>query len=342
MFRSKQKKSEDLNVNVPNSRGGGNKEVEMAEIEMSGEAVTADVMKIDAVDYNGGVDEDFRDVGTDMYDQCAAIYNTDTIYSEVGAGESDQIYSQIGDCETKQQNPANHIYSEVNKLALYSIPKPVAVIEAVDPVYSNPNFNREHRHTSSPVVNSQQMDKVKNKPNRKPLGTTGAPEVPRKSKSLLKSLDSESLNPSCFLGEVTPAESQDSDGLCPYSSMYTAPLVMAEKPLEVTINNIQKVKILGSGNFGEVLLAKTVGLSYRDLKISQSTDTNVMVQVAVKMLKPDASASIKKRFEKEYRFMSHLNDPNVIRLLGICVTDTSFLMMEIHGEWRSKSILKEI
>ena len=90
----------------------------MAETEMSGEAVTADVVKTDVVDYQGGLDEKFRDIisgGTYMYDQCAAIYNTDTTYSAVGAGESDQLYSQIGlnSCETKQQNPANDTYSEV-------------------------------------------------------------------------------------------------------------------------------------------------------------------------------------------------------------------------------------
>ena len=390
--------------------------VKMAETEMSGEAVTADVVKTDAVDYKGGVDENFGDIisgGTDMYDQCAAIYNTDITYSAVGAGESDQLYSQIGNCETEQQNPASYEVNFEDGLALYSTISQ-SVIEAVNPVYSNPNFNRGRRYISSPVVNSQ-IDKIKNKPNRKPepYGTTGAPEVPRKSKHFLNFLESkrsrdvhrkttksspsklsalsnlairsdslninpiydsvggeefthkeqiksnmhaelgeatgqtydavysESLNPSSFLSEVTPAESQDSDELCPYSSMYTAPLVMAEKPLEVTKNNIQKVKILGSGNFGEVLLAKTVGLSYRDLKISQSTDTNVMVQVAVKMLKTDASASIKKNFEKEYQFMSRLNDPNVIRLLGICVTDTHFLMMEYMENGDLNQFLKK-
>ena len=415
MTVSKQKKSEDLYVNVPNSKGGGNKEVEMAETEMSGEAVIADVMQTDVVDYTGGVDEEFEDISgvTDMDEECASIYNTDIAYSAVGSGESDQLYSQLGVYDTKQQNPGNNTYSELNfEDGLYStIPQPVAVIEAVNPVYSNPNFNRERKYTSSPVVNSQ-MDKVKNKPNRKP-GTTGVPEVPRKPKHLLKSLESkqsrdvhskttksspsklsalsnlairkdslninpiydsagreesireeqikgnrhaelgeatgqtydgvcsESLNPSSFLGEVTPAESQNSDELCPYSSVYTAPLVMAEKPLEVTKNNIQKLKVLGSGNFGEVLLAKTVGLSYRDLKISQSTDTNVMVQVAVKMLKPDASANIKKKFEKEYRFMSRLNDPNVIRLLGICVTDVHFIMMEYMENGDLNQFLKK-
>ena len=39
----KQKKSEDL----PNSKGGGDTVVKMAETEMSGEAVKTDVMKIE-------------------------------------------------------------------------------------------------------------------------------------------------------------------------------------------------------------------------------------------------------------------------------------------------------
>ena len=53
-----------------------------------------------------------------------------------------------------------------------------------------------------------------------------------------------------------------------------------------------------------------------------------MVQVAVKMVKASASDNTKKDFEKEYRCMSCLNDPNMIHLLGICVIGTSFIMME--------------
>ena len=59
------------------------------------------------------------------------------------------------------------------------------------------------------------------------------------------------------------------------------------------------------------------------------------------MLKTDASASIKERFEKEYRFMSRLNDPNVICLLGICVTDTHFIMMEYMENGDLNQFLKK-
>ena len=141
--------------------------------------------------------------------------------------------------------------------------------------------------------------------------------------------DEARLKPALFIKESNIEEVQSSDDLCPYSSIYTVPVVSTdEKLLEVTKQNIQETKVLGSGNFGKVILAKTVGLSCRDLRMSTSTDTNVMIQVAVKMLKSNANASTKSQFEKEYRFMSRLDHPNVVYLLGICVTDTPFIMME--------------
>ena len=141
--------------------------------------------------------------------------------------------------------------------------------------------------------------------------------------------DEARLKPALFTKETNVEEVQSSDDLCPYSSIYTVSVVNTdEKLLEVTEQNIQETKVLGSGNFGKVILAKTVGLSCRDLRMSPSTDTNVMIQVAVKMLKSNANASTKGQFEKEYRFMSRLNHPNVVRLLGICMTNMPFIMME--------------
>ena len=351
-------------------------------------------------------------------------------HSAIGAGEKNQLYNRLRDNEKKQQTLTDQTYSELQEekeVALYlKVSKPGSITESSNPVYSDPDSNHERRHTFPSNIYAQ-IDKPKKKPkgpksNKKQevieyavIGTTGAPEVPLKSKNLLKDLESkkpkdvhskptkpfptklsalsinseslsinpiydsaggeestreegimdnvyaevgaassqeknpsdniyeaiysESLNPSSFRNEV---KSQYPDELCPYSSIYSVPLVNTdEKPLEVTIKNIQKIKILGSGNFGEVLLAKTVSLSCQDLGISQSIDTNVMVQVAVKMLKSDASENVKKDFEKEYRFMSRLNDPNVIRLLGICVTDTHFIMMEYMENGDLNQFLKK-
>ena len=161
-------------------------------------------------------------------------------------------------------------------------------------------------------------------------GAAAAKELPNPSSNVYETIyDEAGLKPAVFMKETNIEEVQSSDDLCPYSSIYTVPVVSTdEKLLEVTEQNIQETKVLGSGNFGKVILAKTIGLSCRDLRMSASTDTNVMIQVAVKMLKSNANASTKSQFEKEYRFMSRLNHPNVVRLLGICVTDTPFIMME--------------
>ena len=98
----------------------------------------------------------------------------------------------------------------------------------------------------------------------------------------------------------------------------------------LTNDNIRGVKVLDTGFFGKVVLADTVGLCLKDLKLSDGDDyKSVSVQVAMKMLKPNVSKSTQEAFEKECKFMSRLDHPNVVRLLGVCTTDPSrFIMME--------------
>ena len=106
------------------------------------------------------------------------------------------------------------------------------------------------------------------------------------------------------------------------------PLMPQECPLEVKPKNIVKVSNLGMGHFGEVMLAKTVGLSLVDLKLSETKDDrSISVAVAVKTLKSNGS---REAFEREIKFMSRLNHENIIRLLGICSQDPdhSFIVME--------------
>ena len=118
-----------------------------------------------------------------------------------------------------------------------------------------------------------------------------------------------------------------------YAPIYTleeaSPLPKRE-PLTVTNANIHGVKVLGTGFFGKVVLADTVGLSLKDLNMSDNDDDkSVSVRVAVKKLKPNASKTTQEAFEKECKFMSRLNHPNVIRLLGVCRSEKSqFIMME--------------
>lgn len=156
-------------------------------------------------------------------------------------------------------------------------------------------------------------------------------EAHNEGENIYETIYSEAIQPSLFK-TPTPQHSSKSADLCPYSSIYTLPaasLTADQKPLIVTPDNIQKVQDLGTGNFGNVILAKTVGLSLKQLKMSNfDNDTNIRIYVAVKMLKNTASSSVKEAFEKEYKFMSRLDHPSVIKLLGVCMEGTPFIMME--------------
>ena len=139
----------------------------------------------------------------------------------------------------------------------------------------------------------------------------------------------ESINPTAFVrGEV--CDSKSNDDLAPCTSIYAdpVPLVKSKGPPVVTMDNIKQIRELGTGLFGQVILANTVGLSYQYLGIGSNVDTNISMKVAVKILKTPATAEIRRAFDKEIKFMSRLKDDNVIRLLGICTTGTSFIMME--------------
>ena len=117
-----------------------------------------------------------------------------------------------------------------------------------------------------------------------------------------------------------------------YAPIYTIPTDLAkseEALLKVFGSNIREIRDLGMGQFGKVILAETVGLSAKDLRLSESDDDkSKSTLVAVKKLKSDAPNATKEAFTKEVNFMSRLTDRNVIRILGVCYEDTPFIMME--------------
>ena len=142
---------------------------------------------------------------------------------------------------------------------------------------------------------------------------------------------SEPIQPSLFT-ESNAVRTPDSEDLQPYGPIYTIPINLpkSEKVLpKVSGSNIREICELGMGNFGKVILAETVGLSAKDLTLSElDDDKSKSTLVAVKTLKSGAPSTIKEAFEKEVNFMSKLTDRNVIRILGVCYEDNPFIMME--------------
>ena len=170
-------------------------------------------------------------------------------------------------------------------------------------------------------------------------GPPVAVQEPNPSDNIYERIYSEdSLSPSSFNEGSRPSRTDNPEDLYHYSPIYSVPVVAETEvvqPLEVTSHNIEEVRDLGTGNFGAVLLAKTVGLSHRELRIGNSTDTSVSVLVAVKKLKANANFGMRNLFDEECKFMSRLNDPNVVRLLCVCKSGpVLFLVMEYmeHGD----------
>nr|XP_012146391.1 PREDICTED: tyrosine-protein kinase transmembrane receptor Ror2 isoform X2 [Megachile rotundata] len=78
--------------------------------------------------------------------------------------------------------------------------------------------------------------------------------------------------------------------------------------LEFPRNNIIYVRDLGQGAFGRVFQAKAPGL------VPNEEFTNV----AVKMLKEEASEDLLKDFEREACLLAEFDHPNIVKLLGVC------------------------
>ena len=102
-----------------------------------------------------------------------------------------------------------------------------------------------------------------------------------------------------------------------------------QSPLQVTPENVLELHSLGEGQFGQVVLAETVGLSRKDLGLSNDDDDKtVSLLVAIKKLKPDAGRGVRKAFEREVKLMSHFSHENIVSLLGVGSSGNSFIMME--------------
>ena len=189
-----------------------------------------------------------------------------------------------------------------------------------NPMYQNMN---QHHDTPSTTDVSQGGD-IYTVPD-----TSRSHTVDRKC-SLYETVYSEPIQPSLFTDAVETLS--DCEDLHPYAPIYTLPTNLPESK-EVLFNifgsNIREIGELGLGLFGKVILAETVGLSAKDLRLSESDDDkSKSILVTVKKLKSDAPNATKEAFEKEVNFMSRLTDKNVIRILGVCYEDTPFIMME--------------
>ncbi|NXG56044.1 DDR2 protein, partial [Hemiprocne comata] len=93
---------------------------------------------------------------------------------------------------------------------------------------------------------------------------------------------------------------------------------------------------LGEGQFGEVHLCEVEGMEKfmdKDFALEGlDTSSNCPMLVAVKMLRADANKNARNDFLKEIKIMSRLKDPNIIRLLAVCIADDPLCMITEYME----------
>ncbi|KAM6399953.1 discoidin domain-containing receptor 2-like [Rhynochetos jubatus] len=122
------------------------------------------------------------------------------------------------------------------------------------------------------------------------------------------------------------------------NNMYAVPALtvdsLTKKDISVGEFPRQQLRLkekLGEGQFGEVHLCEADGL-LEFLGVSATEFTHQPVLVAVKMLRSDVNKTARNDFLKEIKIMSRLKNPNIIRLLGVCVRDDPLCMITEYME----------
>ncbi|NXG94439.1 DDR2 protein, partial [Stercorarius parasiticus] len=122
------------------------------------------------------------------------------------------------------------------------------------------------------------------------------------------------------------------------NNMYAVPALtvdsLTKKDISVGEFPRQQLRLkekLGEGQFGEVHLCEADGL-LEFLGVPSTEFTHQPVLVAVKMLRSDVNKTARNDFLKEIKIMSRLKNPNIIRLLGVCVRDDPLCMITEYME----------
>ncbi|XP_008305468.1 discoidin domain-containing receptor 2 isoform X1 [Cynoglossus semilaevis] len=90
---------------------------------------------------------------------------------------------------------------------------------------------------------------------------------------------------------------------------------------------------LGEGQFGEVHLCEAQGMQeFMNKEFLFDISDDLPVLVAVKMLRSDANKNARNDFLKEIKIMSRLKDPNIIRLLAVCIHSDPLCMITEYME----------
>ncbi|KAK3765701.1 hypothetical protein RRG08_026177 [Elysia crispata] len=114
-----------------------------------------------------------------------------------------------------------------------------------------------------------------------------------------------------------------------YKGLYSSASVR-----KISSKNICKRRLIGEGNFGLVFLGECA-----NLERSKSPTT-----VAIKTLKGDSSASLRRDFEREAELLTTFKHENIVHLYGVCTEGENWMLVfefmehgDLHGYLRSRA-----
>ena len=280
----------------------------------------------------------------------------DTLYAEVRKTAEDKtvavsqsgeyfigMYDQVRTTKTKTEDDTDTatyaVVSAENDSAGYAVVSGEHIYYLPDKPKNNfkPKTSKEQRNVSEEVTAAETLAGPQVYSH---VQMREVPAVPAKSSDLLEYLDTESALISNVHSEpinhldftrnrFQGGREGDPQFLGPFipESLYLPE--SHQEPAEVTSDNITEKMKLGTGQFGQVVLASTRDVSLKRMRLSKTDDKkSVPVTVAVKKLHPNPSEAEREAFGKEAQFMSQIKHPNVLRLLGFCHQHTAFIMME--------------
>ncbi|XP_066987303.1 discoidin domain-containing receptor 2-like [Macrobrachium rosenbergii] len=110
---------------------------------------------------------------------------------------------------------------------------------------------------------------------------------------------------------------QSVTGTVKYSSLDLSKLGNGRQVPEVSRNHIRIIENLGDGAFGSVQLCEAKHIA-----------GNSSGLVTMKSLKTGASEDVKEDFQQEFRTLSQVDDPNIVKLLGVVTSEPIGLIFE--------------
>ena len=239
-------------------------------------------------------------------------------------------------------------YNDEELMGVYEViipPETTAGVSAELPVYASvPEAQQIHAIQAELSIAEKEAEAAQNMDlyidmmtPKVPLISSDLEQYMSRRSTLSGGIYTENINPSDFTRDGSQELGVEGEGdVQVYAPIYPALKVLPEgfqQPFEVSSDNIKVMEALRIGQFGEVVLATTNGLSLKDMRLSKIEESrDISIHVAVKKLKPQLPQIEQEDFNQETKFMSCLKHPNVVRLLGVCYYDPAFIMMEYMEE----------